>query len=85
MITRTEKGTQATSFYMGSWKVPRENLRDKALGSIFAPAQPTEKGKEGRGAVLYSRQEQAVCSCWSLDKAHPPGGDLSAVGGPRSS
>lgn len=53
--------------------------------SIFAPAQPTEKGREGRRAFPYSSQGQTVCSCWNLDKVHPPGGDLSAVGGPRSS
>lgn len=52
-------------------RVPRENLRDKDLGSIFAPAQPTRKGREGRGAIVCSSQGQAVCSRWSSDTAHP--------------
>lgn len=43
------------SFYTGSQKVSRENLRGKTLGSLFDPAPSTQKGREGRGAYALQR------------------------------
>lgn len=48
------------------------------------PGPPGKAEREGRAAIL-GRSRAAACAGWGPDKAHPPGSDLSAVGGPRSS
>lgn len=55
---------------MGSRRAPRENLRDKDVGSVLAPAQPTREGQEGSGATVQ-QPRQAAGSRWSPDTAHP--------------